>query len=138
MNGMIRPDGKGVVVLATVLLVGVMIGGVGFVLGRDSAAPAQAQSVVRSAQTEAAAKARKAGYKNGFAAGRKAAARSADRDRPETSDRDALSADGFDLEAGGYYIVQVGGDSKISDYAPMQAGTSYQLCDAYGVCVSGP
>jgi hypothetical protein len=136
MNGMIRPDGKGAVVLATVLLVGVMIGGIGFVLGRDSAAPAQAQSVVRSAQTEATAKARKAGYENGFAAGRKAARRSAAQDRSETSDRDALSADGFDLNPG-YYIVQVNGDSKIGDYAPMQADTSYLLCDAYGVCVSG-
>src|SRR4051795_60326 len=130
MSRMIRPDGKGVVVLATVLLVGVMIGGVGFVLGRDSAAPAQAQSVVRSAQTEAAAKVRKEAYKKGFAAGRKAAQQSADRDRSPTSDRDALSAEGFDLDPG-YYIVQVDGDSKIADYAPMQADTSYQLCDAY-------
>jgi hypothetical protein len=137
MNGMIRADGKGVVVLATVLLVGVMIGGIGFVLGRDSAEPAQAQSVARSAQTEAIAKARKAGYESGFADGRKAGARSAGRDEPDASGRDALSADGFDLEPGSYYIVQVDGDSKISDYAPMQAGTSYQLCDAYGVCVSG-
>jgi hypothetical protein len=37
MNGMIKADGKGVVVLATVLLVGVMIGGIGFVLGRARA-----------------------------------------------------------------------------------------------------
>jgi hypothetical protein len=138
MNWMIKPDGKGVIVLATVLLVGVMIGGIGFVLGRDSAEPAQAQSVVRSAQTEATAKARKEGYKRGFAAGRKAAERSAGRDPKETSDRDALSADGFDLQPGSYYIVQVDGDSKISDYAPLQAGTSYQLCDAYGVCISSP
>ena len=135
MERMIEPDGKLAIVLATVLLLGCVIAGIGFVLGRDSSEPAQAQSVARAAKTEHVAAIRKSAYKRGFADGRKAAERS--RDRSETSDRDALSANGFDLEPGSYYVVQVGGDSKISEYAPMQAGGSYQLCDAYGVCVSG-
>lgn len=137
MEEMIKPDGKSVIVLAIVLLVGCVIGGIGFVLGRDSSEPAQAQSVARAAQTERVAAMRKTAYRRGYADGRKAAERSAGRDGSESSERDALSADGFDLDAGGYYIVQVGGDATISDYAPMEAGTGYRLCDAYGVCVSG-
>lgn len=137
MERMIEPDGKLVIVLATALLLGCVIAGIGFVLGRDSSEPAQAQSVARAAQSERITAIRKAAYKHGFADGRKAAERNAGRDRSATSDRDALSANGFELEPGSYYVVQVGGDSKISEYAPMQAGGSYQLCDAYGVCVSG-
>jgi hypothetical protein len=143
MNDFFKPNSRSTALLVTLLLLGCVVGGIGFVLGRDSAEPAQAQSVVRAAASKQVAAARKAGYERGFAAGRKAGERSAQDDRSQAadhgnaSDRDALSAEGFDLDPGSYYIVQVAGgsgDARISDYAPMEPGISYELCDAYGVC----
>jgi hypothetical protein len=130
---------------AAVLLIGCVVGAVGFVLGRDSADPAQAQSVVRADQAKRVAAARKAGYERGFADGRRAAERDqrqqptgSDGGRSEPSGHDALAVDQFDLDPGAYYIVQVAdggsGDARASDYAPMEPGVSYELCDAYGVC----
>jgi hypothetical protein len=136
MDWMIKPEGKTAIVLATALLVGCTVGGIGFVLGRDSAEPAQAQSVTRAANTEAVAKARKAGYRNGFADGRKAAQRQAADGRTRddrATGHDALAVDDFSLDPG-YYVVRVGGDARAIDYAPMESGLSYELCDAYGVC----
>ena len=146
-NKLFSSETKTAVVLVTVLLLGCVVGGIGFVLGRDSAEPAQAQSIVRAAASKQVAAARKAGYEHGFAAGRKAGERSAHRDQPAgNSDEppnghDALSAADFDLDPGSYYIVQVtDGDSgaEISDYAPLDPGASYELCDAYGVCRHAP
>jgi hypothetical protein len=138
-----EPRSKSAILVVVVLLVGMVIGGIGFVLGRDSAEPAHAQSVVRAAASEQIVAARKAGYKNGFADGRKAGARSATRDRGgDANGPDALSAGDFDLDPGAYYIVQVAEGSSaqaaISDYAPLEPGISYELCDAYGVCRQAP
>ena len=136
---MIKPRPRSVVVLVTVLLLGLVVGGVGFVLGRDSAEPDQAPSAARSAQTEQVAAARKAGYERGFAAGRRAAARRAAEAGSGASGDDALAVSDFDLQPG-YYVVRVAGDgpeARVDDYAPMEPGISYALCDAYGVCRRG-
>jgi len=139
MDWMIRPEGKTAIVLATALLIGCMVGGIGFVLGRDSATPAQASSVTRAAQTEAVAKVRKTAYDKGFADGRKAGERSSRDD--QAADRgnrhDALAVDDFSLDPG-YYVVQVGDDAGAIDYAPMEQGLTYDLCDSYGVCRHAP
>ncbi len=140
-----KPNYRSAAVVVVVLLIGMVIGGIGFVLGRDSAEPAQAQSVARASASEQVAAARKAGYKRGFADGRKAGARSAAQDQDNgtgANGQDALSAAGFDLDPGSYYIVQVAegdsGQAEISDYAPLESGASYELCDAYGVCRQAP
>ncbi len=136
---------KTISVFAAVLLIGCVVGAIGFVLGRDSAQPAQAQSVVRAGEVKRVATARKAGYERGFANGRRAAERDQRQQptdsgggRSEPSGHDALAVDQFDLDPGAYYIVHVAdggsGDPRASDYAPMEPGLSYQLCDAYGVC----
>ena len=127
------------IVFVTVLLLGLVVGGVGFVLGRDSAEPDQAPSASRSAHTEQVAAARKAGYRRGFAAGRRTAARRAGEGGNEMSGGDALAVSDFDLQPG-YYVVRVAGDgseARVDDYAPMEPGISYALCDAYGVCRRG-
>jgi hypothetical protein len=142
MDKVINPESSTAVILVTIVLLGCVIGGVGYVIGRDSIQPAQARTAAPSAgDAERLAAARKTGYERGFAAGKKAAERQADTgDEPNA--RDALSAGGFDLDPGSYYIVQVAaGDSgaaQISEYAPLQPGASYKLCDAYGVCRQAP
>ena len=138
----INPESGLAIILATVVLLASVIGGIGYVLGRDSTEPAQAKSTtVRSAGDEQVAAARKAGYERGFAAGKRTADRQAENaDKPDP--RDALSAGGFDLDPGTYYVVQVAegdaGEARISTYAPLQSGVSYKLCDAYGVCRQAP
>ena len=139
MDWMIKPEGKTAIVLATALLVGCMVGGIGFVLGRDSAAPAEASSVTRAAQTEAVAKVRKAAYDKGFAAGRKAGEVSSrdNADAGHANGHDALAVEDFSLDPG-YYVVRVGDDAEAIDYAPMEQGLTYDLCDSYGVCRHAP
>ena len=142
MDKVINPESSTAVILVTIVLLGCVVGGVGYVLGRDSIQPAQAKSAASSSgDAERLAVARKAGYEHGFAAGKKAAERRAD-SREEPNDRDALSAGGFDLDPGSYYVVQVAagdsGTARISEYAPLEPGASYKLCDAYGVCRQAP
>ena len=141
MEKVIKPETSLRVVLATIVLLGCVVGGIGYVLGRDSAEPAQAKIAERSPGGEELAAAREAGYDRGFAAGKKAAERDSEQsDRP--SPRDALSAGGFDLDPGSYYIVRVAeghsGKPAIADYAALESGVGYRLCDAYGVCRVGP
>ena len=142
MEKVINPGPSLVVILATVVLLGGVIGGIGFVLGRDSSEPAQAKSpALRFPGDDRVAAARETGYERGFAAGKKAAERQTGHaGKPDR--RDALSAGRFDLEPGSYYIVQVGqgdsGEAEISSYASLEPGASYRLCDAYGVCRQAP
>ena len=141
MDKVINPESSTTVILVTVVLLGCVIGGVGYVIGRDSIQPAQARSAAQTVGAEHVAAAREAGYERGFAAGKKAAERHAGNgDKP--NGRDALSTGGFDLDPGSYYIVQVAaGDSgaaRISEYAGLEPGASYKLCDAYGVCRQAP
>jgi len=141
MDKVINPESSTAVILVTIVLLGCVVGGVGYVLGRDSIPPAQAKSAAQTVDAEQVAAAREAGYKRGFAAGKKAAERHADTgDNP--NERDALSAGGFDLDPGSYYIVQVAagdsGTARVSEYAPLEPGASYKLCDAYGVCRQAP
>ena len=128
-----------VAIVATLVLLACVIGGVGYVLGRDSAEPVQAQSVeARSPDTGAQADqaaARKEAYERGFADGRRTAVQPV---LEGGDDQDELSTEGTDLEPGSYYIVKVvRGDSgavRIGDYAPMRADRAYGLCDKYDVC----
>jgi hypothetical protein len=151
MNDVIKTGPSTVAIVATLVLLACVVGGVGFVLGRDSAEPVQAQSVdlptvgTRSVGTSARpshiAAARKAAYERGYAAGRRAAVDPALEGRDHggrANDQDVLSTKGTDLEPGSYYIVKVvRGDSgkvRIGDYAPMRANRAYGLCDKYDVC----
>jgi hypothetical protein len=148
MNDVIKTGPSTVAIVATVLLLACVIGGVGFVLGRDSAEPVQAQSVdlpsvsTRTVGTPAQpgriAAARKAAYDRGYAAGRRAAVDPAlaGRDRGGRAN-DVPPTKGTDLEPGSYYIVKVvreSGEVRIGDYAPMRANRAYGLCDKYEVC----
>ena len=142
MDKVINPESSTAVILMTVVLLGCVIGGVGYVIGRDSIRPAQAKSsAAQSTDAGQVATAREAGYERGFEAGKKAAERQAGNGETP-NERDALSAGGFDLDPGSYYIVRVAegdsGKAQVSEYAPLQSGASYKLCDAYGVCRAAP
>ena len=131
------------IAVAAVLLVGCVVGGLGFALGRDSAESAEAERRDRVARTAAVARARKAGYEHGLAAGSRAAARDRQADGADREaapgGQDVLATDGVAYDPGAFYIVEfaspaAGGELRISHSAPMEAGHAYRLCDAYDVC----
>ena len=119
MDKVINPRPSLVVIATTTVLLVAVIGGIGFVLGRDSAEPALAKSAAARVIGGEQVAARETAYDRGFAAGKQAARRdSGAGEKP--SPRDALAIGGFALEPGSYYVVKVAagdsGDARIDTY----------------------
>jgi hypothetical protein len=138
---MTPPRSSTAAAMAVVAIIGCAVAGLGFVLGRDSATPADAQRVTPVAQADAVAEARKEGYKHGVAAGRRAAERGLQGELARARERgasEALALDRFDLAADTWYIVEfaAAGDTELqlSEVHGMEAGRSYLLCNTNGLC----
>ena len=139
---------KPVIATFAVLLVGCVVGGLGFALGRDSADPAKAQQVAAVTAGHASAKERRAAYHRGYAAGRRDA-------RPRRTYHDgfvagarrgasqALGGPSFDFAPATFYIVQFapgerGDGLRITDSHEMASGVGYELCNTNDLCQRTP
>lgn len=132
---------KYALVITLLVAVAAAVGGVGFALGRDSAPGAHASS------TEAAG-AERAAYRDGVAAGRKAAqprrtyaeGRAEGRRRGSNEGADAaLGGERFSLRGGAYYIVRFapgerGVKLRLDRVVELAADRAYQLCGDYQLC----
>ncbi|MDX6583923.1 MAG: hypothetical protein QOI10_3107 [Solirubrobacterales bacterium] len=142
-----------VLATAAVIIAGCVVGGVGFVLGRDSAEPTAAQRVTAVADTQGLADARKRGYRSGFAAGRGAgrsyhegvvAGRAQGyRHGHERGGYDALGGASFEFAPATFYIVQFaaadgGPELRISDAHQMAPSVGYELCNTNDLCQRTP
>ena len=145
---------KSAIAVAVVLVVGCVVGGLGFVLGRDSATPADAkQKITAVADTQELAAARKQGYRRGFAAGRRsgrsyddgvtAGRRQGFQRGYERGGFEALGGARWEFAPATFYIVQFaasagGPELRISDVHQMYSGPSYVLCNTNDLCQRAP
>jgi len=139
---------KALVVILTVIVVGGALGAVGFLLGRDSVADAEAGELSADATSEAIKRGREAGYDQGFRAGKEAARSGPSfhdgvaegrRDGYENGASEALGLAEFDYNPGAYYIVQFAQGSdrprlRIDTVAGLFPGRSYEICNTTELC----
>ncbi len=139
---------KALVVILTVIVVGGALGAVGFLLGRDSVADAEAGELSAEATSEAIKKGREAGYDQGFRAGKEAASSGPSfhdgvvegrRDGYDNGASEALALEEFDYNPGAYYIVQFAQGSgrpqlRIDTVAGLFPGRSYEICNTTELC----
>lgn len=139
---------KALVVILTVIIVGGALGAVGFLLGRDTVDDAEAGQLSAEARSEAIKHGRKAGYDEGFRAGREAASAGRSyhdgvvkgrRDGYDNGASEALALSRFDYNPGAYYIVQFAQGSdrpslRIDTVAGLFPGRSYEICNTTELC----